>query len=131
MLLSRIQVKMSLKLGDKVHDRDVVFPLFPVVKPEGGVIQIDSEYCPPLLTLAAGNFLAGTEELPGPKTIHIRVQELTQKIRNKVMQLAGISSNDESFGRNISSKHHLWIRSLVQGVMNLEVVANSPESTPR
>ena len=131
MVLPRLVPKLSLQVADRVGNRYVGLPLFRVVKPEGGNLQLDAEYCPPLLSIGADKFRSGTEEMPGPKPLQHRARALALAIRQKAMQLAGVAEDGESLGTNISQRHHRWIRAMVQELVAFELIADSSDSTPR
>lgn len=130
-VMPRLEAKLSLQLTDKVGNRYIGLPLFRVVKPEGGSLQIDPDYCPPMLSISADQFRAGTDDLPGPKPIQQRAQALALVIRHKAMQLAGVNEEGESLGTHINQRHHRWIRAMVQDLPVFETIADSPDSSPQ
>ncbi|ODS25024.1 hypothetical protein AB835_00520 [Candidatus Endobugula sertula] len=131
MILPRLVPKLSLQVTDRVGNRYVGLPLFRIVKPEGGSLQLDPEYCPPLLSIGADKFRSGTEEVPGPKPIQHRARTLALFIRQKAMQLAGVAENGDGVGTNISQRHHRWIRAMVQELVAFELIAEASYSLPR
>jgi type VI secretion system protein ImpJ len=123
--------KFSLQISDRVSSRYIGLPLFRVLKPEGGSVQLDPNYCPPLLSIGADKFRAGNEDIVGPKPIQQQAKELALVIRHKAMQLAGVAEDGEHLGHHINQRHHRWIRAMVQDLAAFELVADSPDSTPR
>ena len=130
-IMPRLVPKLSLQVTDRVGDRYISLPLFQVVKPEGGSLEIAPDYCPPLLSISADKFRLGNEEVSAAKPIQQQAQALAFSIRHKAMQLAGIAEDGEDLGRNISQRHHRYIRSMVQELPALELIADSNNSLPR
>jgi type VI secretion system protein ImpJ len=130
-VLPRLVPKFSLQLTDRVSSRYIGLPLFRVLKPEGGSVQLDPNYCPPLLSIGADKRRAGNEDIVGPKPIQQQAKELALVIRHKAMQLAGVAEDGEHLGHHINLRHHRWIRAMVQDLAAFELVADSSDSTPR
>ncbi|EGG93698.1 Uncharacterized protein ImpJ/VasE [gamma proteobacterium IMCC1989] len=130
-ILPRLIPKISLQISDRVSSRYIGLPLFRVLKPEGGSVQLDPNYCPPLLSIGADKFRAGNEDMVGPKPIQQQAKDLALVIRHKAMQLAGVAEGGEHLGHHINQRHHRWIRAMVQDLAAFELVADSSESTPR
>ncbi len=130
-VMPRLVPKLSLQVADRVGNRYVGLPLFRVVKPEGGSLQLDPNYCPPLLSIGADKFRAGSDDVPGPKPIQQRAKSLALAIRHKAMQLAGMADEGENLGRHISQRHHRWVRAMVQELASFEFIVDTSESLPR
>lgn len=130
-VMPRLIPKLSLQVTDRVGDRYISLPLFRVVKPEGGSLQLSADYCPPLLSISADKFRSSSDDSIATKSIQQLAQSLAFTIRHKAMQLAGVSDDGESLGRNISQRHHRYIRSMVQELPALELISDSNSSLPR
>ncbi|ASP39828.1 hypothetical protein CHH28_14605 [Bacterioplanes sanyensis] len=128
-VMPRLVPRLSLQLGDKVSNRYVGLPLFRVAQPEGGNIQIDGEYSPPLLTVAADAFRSSAEG-SATRSIAQLCQQLAVSIRQKARQLAGLSEEGEHLGRNIAQRHHRWIRAMVQELASFELAAGTTITSP-
>lgn len=129
-VLPRLVPKLSLQVADSVSSRYIGLPLFRVVKPEEGSIQLDSQYSPPLLSIGADNFRTGHEESVSIKPMQQLAKELALTIRHKAMQLAGVAEDGEQLGHNINQRHHRWVRAMVQELPAFELLADAASSTP-
>ncbi|MBX2807774.1 MAG: type VI secretion system baseplate subunit TssK [Cellvibrionaceae bacterium] len=124
-VMPRLLPKLALQIGDRVSSAYIGLPLFRVMQVEGGSLQLASDYCPPLLSIGADSFRAGTAEIPGPKSIQQRAQDLAKLIRYKATKFAGAAEANNRFGR-----HHRWIRAMVHKLTELELLSDSPQSLP-
>lgn len=127
-VMPRLVPRLSLQSGDKVSNRYVGLPLFRVVKPEGGNIQLDANYAPPLLAVSADAFRRCGDN--NSKTLLQWCTQLALAIRQKARQLAGLSEDGEHLGRHIAQRHHRWIRAMVQELASFELAASTPSTTP-
>jgi len=130
LIMPRLYPQLSLQSGDQVSSRYVGLPLFRVIKPEGGHPQLDPDYAPPLLSIAADHFRHAGETSSACRSLQQRCQALALTIRHKARQLAGLSEDGESLGYNITRRHHRWIRAMVQELAALEQLADTAETPP-
>ncbi|GGY41758.1 type VI secretion protein [Bacterioplanes sanyensis] len=129
LVMPRLVPRLSLQSGDQVSHRYVGLPLFRVVQPDGGSLQLDPDYAPPLLNIAADHFRHHGAQ-GSIKPLMTLCAQLALAIRQKARQLAGLSEQGEQLGRNIAQRHHRWIRAMVQELASFELVAGTDTATP-
>lgn len=129
-ILSRLSPKLSLQMGNRVGDRYVGLPLLRVIKPVGGTFQLDPDYCPPLLCIGADQFRKSDNDLPDARSLQETCEAIAIAVRQKARQLAGLSNESDSLGRNITQRHHRWIRAMVQDLVTLELLAENANTKP-
>ncbi|GLX80375.1 hypothetical protein tinsulaeT_37150 [Thalassotalea insulae] len=142
--LQRLLPIMSLQAAKTINKQYVALPLFEVLFTDGPQYKI-SDYCPPMLSINADDFLKlGNRELiPDDDEKHQkdaefnriplqrRLQRVALDIRKKAKQLAGFSEGgDEQFGLRVTEQHRLWIRAMVQHLAEFELVADNPVCSP-
>jgi type VI secretion system protein ImpJ len=130
MVMTRLKPMLSLRLGDRVSRRYVGLPLFRMIKPDGGSWQLDPDYAPPMLSIAADSFRINDDDTGYSRCLQNRCQSLALAIRHKARELAGLSAEEESLGHAITQRHHRWIRSMVQELSAFELLSDNPDSTP-
>lgn len=130
LVMTRLQPRIYLQATNRVGRRYVGLPLFRVVKPDGGSVQLDADYAPPLLTVGADDFRMDKDESGNLRSLQKLCRALALTIRYKARLLAGLSEDEEVLGRSITQRHHRWIRAMVQELALFEIQADDPHSKP-
>jgi type VI secretion system protein ImpJ len=144
--LQRLLPIMSLQATQNVSKQYISLPLFEIILNEGPQYRI-SGYCPPMLNLAADNFLMSElpASIPGEQQeqtpliqgelnripLQRRLQKMALAIRKKTKQLAGFSEDgDEQFGLRVTEQHRLWIRAMAQHLTEFELLTDNSICSP-
>lgn len=127
-VMPRLHAKLSLQAGDRISSRFISLPLLRILKAPDGSFQLDPQYSPPLLSIGADDFRADDETSIRP--LQQSCQALALAVRQKARLLAGLSEDGEQLGRNITQRHHRWIRAMVQNLVCFEQLADISTTSP-
>jgi type VI secretion system protein ImpJ len=130
MVLQRLTPILSLQAVDHVKEQYISLPLFEVIQPDGGQCEV-GHYCPPLLGIAADDFLTLKDYTYERKPLQQRLQSVALATRKKARQLAGFSEDgDQQLGSRVTEQHRIWIRAMVQNLSEFELITDNDNSSP-
>ncbi|BFM48695.1 type VI secretion system baseplate subunit TssK [Marinomonas sp. THO17] len=127
--LQRLQPILSLQASQDVSAQYISMPLFEVAKQDGAHFQV-TDYCPPMLGIAADAFLTSEDNQQSRSALQKQLQQLAFSMRKKARQLAGYSDDEERLGNRVSEQHKQWIRAMVQHLSEFELLADQDHTSP-